>query len=241
MTSSTVASPSRARCWRSSSVRRLGNVVRGVPLGRTEFLRPLWTDLRVGHSPASWTGTRSWPDVVALVALALHGANYIALKTEGDIAPTAHASCTLLWPVLVVLTHCQPGRRRSKCGRRLLNNYREHVIGFIIPVLVIAALAGLIVSQPPKRKRSACLPGSCTLSGGHAGGRGLRAVSRDAAVINGSCEQPDHLQTLPRAITRLPSGLTWWSIGMALAVGYFVFVYRMFRGKVTADASGYGH
>jgi len=28
---------------------------------------------------------------------------------------------------------------------------------------------------------------------------------------------------------------------MALAVVYFVIVYRMFRGKVTAEASGYGH
>jgi hypothetical protein len=28
---------------------------------------------------------------------------------------------------------------------------------------------------------------------------------------------------------------------MALAITYFVIVYRMFRGKVSAEASGYGH
>ena len=32
----------------------------------------------------------------------------------------------------------------------------------------------------------------------------------------------------------LSIGLISWSFGMALAVGYFVFVYRMFRGKVAA-------
>ena len=34
----------------------------------------------------------------------------------------------------------------------------------------------------------------------------------------------------------LSVGLIWWSLGMAIAVGYFVFVYRMFRGKVTATS-----
>ena len=33
----------------------------------------------------------------------------------------------------------------------------------------------------------------------------------------------------------LSVGLIWWSFGMALAIGYFVFVYRMFQGKVRAE------
>ena len=32
----------------------------------------------------------------------------------------------------------------------------------------------------------------------------------------------------------LSYGLIWWSLGMVLAVGYFVLIYRMFRGKVAA-------
>ena len=35
-------------------------------------------------------------------------------------------------------------------------------------------------------------------------------------------------------------GLIWWSFGMALAAGYFVFVYRMFRGKIAAGSTGHG-
>ena len=38
----------------------------------------------------------------------------------------------------------------------------------------------------------------------------------------------------------LSVGLIWWSFGMLLAIGYFIFTYRMFRGKVDgASGSGY--
>ena len=34
-------------------------------------------------------------------------------------------------------------------------------------------------------------------------------------------------------------GLAWWIPGMIIALGYFVFVYRMFRGKVQLEGGGY--
>jgi cytochrome d ubiquinol oxidase subunit II len=33
--------------------------------------------------------------------------------------------------------------------------------------------------------------------------------------------------------------LIWWSLGMLLALGYFIFVYRMFGGKVSLEGGGY--
>jgi cytochrome d ubiquinol oxidase subunit II len=30
----------------------------------------------------------------------------------------------------------------------------------------------------------------------------------------------------------LSVGFIWWGVGIALAIGYFVFMYRMFRGKL---------
>ena len=36
----------------------------------------------------------------------------------------------------------------------------------------------------------------------------------------------------------LSVGLVWWTLGAVLAVAYFAFVYRMFRGKVQV---GEGH
>jgi cytochrome bd ubiquinol oxidase subunit II len=34
-------------------------------------------------------------------------------------------------------------------------------------------------------------------------------------------------------------GLVWWSIGMVLAVIYFIVIYRLFRGKVNLEDEGY--
>jgi cytochrome d ubiquinol oxidase subunit II len=36
-------------------------------------------------------------------------------------------------------------------------------------------------------------------------------------------------------------GFVWWGIGMVLAAVYFVFVYRMFRGKVRVEEGADGH
>jgi cytochrome d ubiquinol oxidase subunit II len=34
-------------------------------------------------------------------------------------------------------------------------------------------------------------------------------------------------------------GVIWWLIGMVITLGYFVLVYRMFRGKVGLEGGGY--
>jgi cytochrome d ubiquinol oxidase subunit II len=33
-------------------------------------------------------------------------------------------------------------------------------------------------------------------------------------------------------------GLVWWSIGIVIAVAYFIFIYRMFRGKIDLEGTG---
>ncbi len=37
----------------------------------------------------------------------------------------------------------------------------------------------------------------------------------------------------------LSVGLLWWLVGIALAIGYFTFLYRFFRGKVRLSDDGY--
>ncbi len=64
----------------------MANVIRGVPLGPDGyFFLPLWTNWLPGVHP----GILDWYTVLgglfALVALALHGALYIAVKTEGEL------------------------------------------------------------------------------------------------------------------------------------------------------------
>jgi cytochrome d ubiquinol oxidase subunit II len=37
----------------------------------------------------------------------------------------------------------------------------------------------------------------------------------------------------------LSVGLIWWIPGMILALGYFFFLFRMFKGKVRLEGEGY--
>jgi len=37
----------------------------------------------------------------------------------------------------------------------------------------------------------------------------------------------------------LTVGLTWWILGMILALGYFTLLFRMFKGKVRIEGEGY--
>ena len=64
----------------------LGNVVRGVPLNdQGYFFEALWTNFRLGPN----TGVLDWYTIIvgvaALGTLTLHGALWVALKTEGPV------------------------------------------------------------------------------------------------------------------------------------------------------------
>jgi hypothetical protein len=83
----------------------LGNVVRGVPLGVDHFFfEPLWTNFRTGAD----TGILDWytcgAAVLALVALVVHGALYVALKTKGAVNEKSRKLARRLLPLLIILT-----------------------------------------------------------------------------------------------------------------------------------------
>jgi cytochrome d ubiquinol oxidase subunit II len=76
----------------------LANVLRGVPLNADGyFFLPLWTNWQPGIHP----GILDWYTVigglVALVALTLHGALWLTIKTSGDLAQRARRIVTPLW------------------------------------------------------------------------------------------------------------------------------------------------
>src|SRR6266700_3116238 len=83
----------------------LANVIRGVPLGEDGyFFLPLWTNWRIGPEPGILDWYTVIGGVVALVALAVHGALYLVVKTEGGLQERARASAKLLGIALLVLT-----------------------------------------------------------------------------------------------------------------------------------------
>src|SRR5579883_342942 len=79
----------------------LANVIRGVPLGEDNyFFLPLWTNWRVGPEPGILDWYTVIGGVVALVALATHGALYLALKATNELEMRAVKFAKAGWVVL---------------------------------------------------------------------------------------------------------------------------------------------
>src|SRR5262249_3955693 len=121
----------------------LANVIRGVPLQADGyFFEPLWTDWRVGPHPGILDWYTVTGGVVAIVALTVHGATYVALKSVGDVNARARGLVLALWPLLLVLTalslvatvYVRPG---------VLSNFGAHWIARLIPLTAVAGLIGI--------------------------------------------------------------------------------------------------
>jgi cytochrome d ubiquinol oxidase subunit II len=218
----------------------LANVLRGVPLQPDGyFFLPLWTNWQPGPYP----GILDWYTVigglVALVALTLHGALWLTIKTSGDLAERARRIVAPLWFGLAALTLVSLAATIA-VHPATLNNYFNYPVTFIVPAGVVASLAAIWIfnrpsqrQQPVKAFLSSCLYLFFMLAGAC---WGLYPILLPATTGAGNDI------TLSRAISgphTLAVGLVWWGFGMALAIAYIVFVYSKFRGKV--DLSSAGH
>jgi cytochrome d ubiquinol oxidase subunit II len=217
----------------------LANVIRGVPLGIDGyFFLPLWTNWRLGPQP----GILDWYTVIggvlALIALALHGALYLIVKTEEDLQIRARAAARRLSLAVFVLTAISlPATLAARPDG--LSNYRAFPAAFIVPVIIVAALAGIIYFSRMHDDRKAfgcsCVYLTMMLVGA--------AVALYPRLLPSSNDSANDI-TIAKAISgphTLHVGLIWWAFGMCLAVMYFVIVYRMFKGKVSLESGGYGH
>ncbi len=215
----------------------LGNVMRGVPLGTDHyFFLPLWTNFAPGTNP----GILDWYTVLcavtALAAVTMHGALYIILKTEGELNRRTRAVLRWLWP-LVAATSAVALAATIEVRPELLDNYRAGPAGWVIPVLVALGLAGVVYYTRSGQERNAFLS-SCLY---------IVAVLCGAAFalypnLLPSTGDPVTAITIRNAAAgsqSLSIGLIWWSFGMAVAIGYFVLVYTMFKGKVGPQEHGH--
>jgi cytochrome bd ubiquinol oxidase subunit II len=217
----------------------LANVIRGVPIGPDNyFFLPLWTNWRVGPNP----GILDWYTVigglVALIALAVHGALYLAVKAQGELEERALWCSQLGWIALCAITVVSL-IATVVVRPSTLDNYTTYPIAFAIPALVLLALVGIKVFALKKKAFAAFLSSSLYLVAMLVGA----AVGLYPVLLPSSTSAANDI-TIAKALSgsyAIHVGLIWWSLGILLAAGYFIVSYTMFRGKVPADAEGYGH
>jgi len=215
----------------------LGNVIRGVPLGPDGyFFEPLWTNWRVGPNPGILDWYTVMAGVIALVTLMAHGALYVATKTEGDLNLRARRVALLMWPIQVFLTIVSLIATYF-IKPEILQNYRTHPIGFLVPILVLGSLAVMIWGISSRKEVPAFLASAVYIASMLVGA----AFALYPVVLPASTNASYSLTIYNSATGHhgLTVGLAWWCIGIVLALGYFVFIFRMFRGKVRLDETGY--
>jgi len=217
----------------------LANVIRGVPLGNDEyFFLPFWTDWRVGPHPGILDWYTVLGGVLALAALALHGALYLAVKTEAELQQRARGAAKVLSIAALVLTIVSlPASMAARPD--VLVNYHAYPALFVVPVLLLLSLIGTIYYSRRHDDRKAFASSCAYLA--------LMLVGAAVALyprLLPSSNDPSRDITIEKALSgqhTLQVGLIWWGFGMCLALIYFIVVYRMFRGKVTLEGDGYGH
>lgn len=213
----------------------LGNVVRGVPLDASGyFFEPLWTNFRLGNQ----TGILDWYTVLigvlALVTLTAHGSYYVAVKTDEDLGRRARGVAVLCWP----LQFCMTGVSLVATyfvRPEIMANYGRHKIGLLVPLIVFGSLVAMIWANPKGKEKLAFVASSLYIAGMLVGA----AFALYPVVL--PARDPQYSLTIHNTAAGahgLSVGLVWWSLSAVLVVAYFVFIYRMFAGKVQA---GEGH
>jgi cytochrome bd ubiquinol oxidase subunit II len=212
----------------------LGNVIRGVPLDATGyFFEPLFTD----WGTTGVTGILDWftvlSGVVAFIALAVHGANYLALKTENEMNTRARRAAGIGWYALAIVTVLSLAAV-MQVRPQILDNYYSFPVGWLIPMAVILSLAAIKFFNTRGNDKGAFLASSCYLAmmlGGAVYGLYpyvLPALDPAFSLTVHNAKAGDY---------GLGVGLIWWPVGIIIALGYFAFLFRTFKGKVSPDES----
>ena len=114
-------------------------------------------------------------------------------------------------------------------------NYGKHKIGILAPIVVIISLAVMLWANPKGEEKLAFVASSLYITAMLVGA----AFALYPVVLPARDHQYDlTIYNSAAGSHGLSVGLAWWTFAAVLVVAYFVFVYRMFRGKVQV---GEGH
>ncbi|WP_224483423.1 cytochrome d ubiquinol oxidase subunit II [Robertkochia aurantiaca] len=207
----------------------LGNVLQGIAIGQNymyqgagffEFLNPY----------ALLTG------ITTLSLFMMHGAIYLLLKTEGRLFVKltfllkrgmiffmVSFGITTLYTLLYI--------------PHLSDDFKENPSLFLVPVLTFLSIANVPRLASKKRYRLAFFFSSLTISLGLV----LVAIELYPTLLISSLD-PAYNITIYNAASSMKSlriMLTIVAIGGPLVLGYTIFVYRTFKGKVKLDETSY--
>ncbi|SHJ58471.1 cytochrome d ubiquinol oxidase subunit II [Reichenbachiella agariperforans] len=223
----------------------LGNIVRGVNLGGVEngvstyeahyFFLPLWNS---SFSPSgTHPGVIDWftiiIGIIAVVTLAIHGANWIRLKTNSSINEKLKSIVSRLTWVLIALTIFSLAVWHV-INPRPFGNFADNPMFLIFPLLYLAGIAGQFFAPTYWWK-------FCSSSMIIVGGITSSLASIFPVILPSTNTLNDSL-TIYNTTTSaygLSVAAGWMIIGIILLAVYTIVQKKLLGGKI--DDMDYGH
>ena len=219
----------------------LGNVVRGVNLGMVTdgiaahdgsyFFLPLWNPTFSPH--AEHLGVIDWftlfLGVVSVVALTMHGANWIIFKTNSSLNPKLKKTVFNLNIVLLTLVITSLSIWHL-IEPNPFHNFIENPWMWIFPAIAFTGLFGMFKVKSYKKDGLGFLFSSLFLFGG--------LTSTVASIFpNVLPSTNDTVSSLTIYNTAagdygLSVGVYWFVIAIVLVAIYMFIQYRVFKGKM---------
>ncbi len=217
----------------------LGNIVRGVPLNKEGyFFEPLWTTFSVMPEGGILDWFTAILAAVSFATLTVHGANYIAMKTEGEVQARARGIAWIaLAGVVVFSVAAIIGTFILRPG--LWSNYAGQPIAFVLPFLGLLALSGMAFYNRTGRDGAAFLSSAVFIAAMLCS----TAFGLFPTLLPSSTDASFSLTAFNSAAPEygLRIGAGWWTAGIVLALGYFAYLFVTFRGKVKPPGEGAGY
>jgi len=226
----------------------LGNVVRGVNLGGVEngvslyeghyFFLPLWNS---SFSPlVEHPGIIDWFTIIigfiAVVTLAIHGANWIVLKTNSSINNKLKKVVFKLNIALAILTIFSLSVWQF-VNPNSLDNFVAKPYLLIFPLIYFLSLIGLFFINKLKKDIHAFILSTLLIIGGITSS----LASMFPIILPSTNTTNESLTIYNTAATEygLSVALSWGILGFILLFTYMIIQKRLMGGKI--DKMDYGH
>lgn len=216
----------------------LGNLLRGVPLSPEGwFALPLFASF----SPSGELGILDWYTVLvgafALVAILHHGALFLVWRTDGVVRERSLDAASRLFPATLALW-LLASFATARLAPQMADHLATRPLAWAATALFLAGLGGTLLARRAGRDLAAFVASCAFLFGLLAATAAvLYPTMLPAATVAPSLTA----QNAAAAPHSLRVALLWWPVGLLLAIGYYVVLFRLHRGKAQAAAEGEGY
>ena len=226
----------------------LGNIVRGVNLGGVQngistyeahyFFLPLWDS---SFSPLSETpGVIDWFTIIVglitVVTLAIHGANWIILKTNSSINTQLKSLIIKLNIVLLILTILSLAVWQI-INPNSLDNFTDNPYLIAFPIIYFSGLIGLFFIKKYTKDIYPFVLSTLLILGGITSS--LASIFPVILPSTNSINGPLTIYNTAATEYGLSVALSWGIVGFILLFVYMIVQKRLMGGKI--DKMDYGH